>query len=64
MDRRGIVPMIGDGSYRRQPIHVVDFANAVALLLERGPASWSGQTFDIGGPRPLSFEKYCTYSRD
>ena len=55
--RRGIVPMIGDGSYRRQPIHVADFANAVALLLERDPATWSGQIFDIGGPRPLQFRE-------
>ena len=55
--RRGFVPMIGDGSYRRQPIHVADFANAVALLLERDPSTWSGQTFEIGGPKPLQFRE-------
>jgi len=50
--RRGVVPIIGDGSYRRQPVHVDDLADAALALLGRGLA---GQALDIGGGDALRF---------
>lgn len=49
--RRGVVPVIGDGRYRRQPVHVDDLADAALALLDRG---LSGQALDIGGGDALS----------
>jgi NADH dehydrogenase len=48
---RGIVPIIGDGRYRRQPVHVDDLADAALALLGRG---LSGQALDIGGGEALT----------
>jgi nucleoside-diphosphate-sugar epimerase len=50
--RRGVVPIIGDGRYRRQPVHVDDLADAALSLLSRGLA---GQALDIGGGDALRF---------
>lgn len=50
--RRGVVPIIGDGRYRRQPVHVDDLADAVLGLLEGG---LRGQALDIGGAGALRF---------
>lgn len=49
---RGVVPIIGDGQYRRQPVHVDDLADAALALLERG---LRGQALDIGGGDALRF---------
>jgi len=47
-----VVPVLGDGNYRRQPVHVDDFNGAILALLQRGV--W-GASFDAGGPEPLAF---------
>ena len=47
-----IVPVLGDGCYRRQPIHVDDFNGALIALLERGLPC---RAFDAGGAAPLTF---------
>ena len=41
-----IVPVIGNGQYRRQPIHLDDFNNAILYFLEQGMPN---QAFDAGG---------------
>jgi nucleoside-diphosphate-sugar epimerase len=48
------VPVVGDGRYRRQPVHVDDFNGALLALLERG--RWRG-AFDAGGPDPLTMRQ-------
>ncbi len=41
-----VVPVLGDGRYRRQPIHVDDLSDAVLALLAK---PLSNQAFDAGG---------------
>lgn len=49
-----VVPVVGDGQYRRQPIHVADLSDAILALAERGP---SGQELDAGGAEALRFDE-------
>lgn len=48
------VPVIGDGSTKRQPVHVEDFSLAILGLLEKGV--WN-EAFDAGGPEPLTLRQ-------
>lgn len=50
VDRFPVIPVVGDGRYRRQPVHVDDFNGAILGLLARG--AW-GRAFDAGAPLPL-----------
>lgn len=50
-----IIPVIGSGSYRMQPIHADDVARCFARSLEM-PES-IGQTFELCGPDRVSYEK-------
>lgn len=43
-----IVPVIGDGNYLRQPIHVDDAVHSIIAVLESGKAF--GKTYYLGGP--------------
>lgn len=45
------VPVLGNGDYRRQPIHVDDFNGAILRLVEQG--AWGGE-YDAGGPEPVT----------
>ena len=47
-----VVPVIGSGEYRRQPIHIDDFSAAILALLENGLPD---QAFDAGGAEALTF---------
>ncbi|MEE2750328.1 MAG: NAD-dependent epimerase/dehydratase family protein [Myxococcota bacterium] len=47
------VPVIGDGSTLRQPVHVVDFCRAALALIEQG---LSNLAFDAGGPRAIRMD--------
>jgi NADH dehydrogenase len=49
--RAPILPIPGDGRYRRQPVHVHDFADAILALIENGTTG----AFDAGGPEPIQF---------
>ncbi|MFT5683833.1 MAG: nucleoside-diphosphate-sugar epimerase [Myxococcota bacterium] len=49
-----IVPVIGNGKYRRQPIHIDDFSAAILALLENGLPD---QAFDAGGAEALTFNE-------
>jgi nucleoside-diphosphate-sugar epimerase len=48
------VPVIGDGQYRRQPVHVDDFSDAILRLLAQ---PLPGKAFDAGGEQALSFDQ-------
>jgi NADH dehydrogenase len=48
-----IVPVLGSGRYRLQPIPVEQVAEGFVRAL-RGPAG-VGQTYDVGGPLPVAF---------
>ncbi|MCB9742784.1 MAG: NAD(P)-dependent oxidoreductase [Alphaproteobacteria bacterium] len=50
--RAPVVPVIGRGRARRQPVHVEDFADAALALLARGLPN---QALDAGGAEALSF---------
>lgn len=47
------VPVLGDGQYRRQPVHIHDLGEGILALLDRGLC---GQTVDVGGAEALSFD--------
>ena len=49
-----VVPVIGNGEYRRQPIHIDDFSAAILALLENGLPD---QAFDAGGQQALTFNE-------
>lgn len=49
-----VIPLVGDGRYRRQPVHVEDFARAILGLVDRGV--W-GRALDAGGPEPLTLRE-------
>ena len=50
-----VVPVIGDGQNRFQPVAVDDVAEGFARALDR-PAS-TGQVFEVGGPRAYTFDE-------
>lgn len=49
-----VVPVIGDGQYRRQPIHTEDLNQAMLALLDAG---LKGQELDAGGGDALPFDQ-------
>jgi NADH dehydrogenase len=51
--RLPVVPVLGDGEYRLQPVAAEHVAEGFTrALLDRASA---GKTYDVGGPRPYSF---------
>lgn len=54
-----VVPVIGDGKYRRQPVHVGDFADAILALLAplADGGSLPDRAFDAGGRQALTFDE-------
>jgi nucleoside-diphosphate-sugar epimerase len=49
-----VIPVIGDGRYRRQPVHIDDFTAAALALLDAGLPD---RAFDAGGAAPLAFDE-------
>ncbi len=49
-----LIPVIGDGQYRRQPVHVDDLSDAMLGLLQ---ADLDGRAYEAGGAAPLSFDE-------
>ena len=47
-----VLPLIGGGETRFQPVYVGDVAAAVARVVETG--KWAGKTFELGGPTQYS----------
>ncbi len=55
LTRMPLVPVIGDGRYRHQPVWVGDVAAAFSRALER-PAT-AGKHFQLGGPQVFTFDE-------
>ncbi len=55
IERFGVVPVIGTGQYLLQPIPVWQVAQAFAVALDRPQTSC--QSYDVGGPEPVSFNE-------
>jgi uncharacterized protein YbjT (DUF2867 family) len=49
-----VLPLIGGGKTKMQPIYVGDVAKAVAVIL--GHDQTAGKTFELGGPEILTFK--------
>ncbi|MGD2216095.1 MAG: complex I NDUFA9 subunit family protein [Gemmatimonadales bacterium] len=50
-----LIPVIGDGRYRLQPVYVADVAEAFGQAVER--SDLSGESFDVGGPHKLTYNR-------
>jgi uncharacterized protein YbjT (DUF2867 family) len=50
-----VIPVVGDGQTKFQPVSVNDVANAYVAAVDE-PAT-AGQTFEIGGPDVLTYEQ-------
>jgi NADH dehydrogenase len=53
VQRLPVMPVLGSGRYRLQPIPVEQVAEGVARALQR--AATVGQTYEVGGPLPYAF---------
>jgi NADH dehydrogenase len=54
-----VLPLIGGGETRFQPVYVGDVAAAIALAIEGKAAP--GATYELGGPRVMSLEEIFAY---
>jgi uncharacterized protein YbjT (DUF2867 family) len=54
-----VLPLIGGGRTRFQPVYVGDVAAAIVAALERDDAP--GETFELGGPQVYSFAELMRY---
>jgi NADH dehydrogenase len=54
-----MLPLIGGGQTRFQPVYVGDVAEAIVRALEDG--SKAGQTFELGGPEVKTFRQLMEY---
>lgn len=54
-----VLPLIGGGKTKFQPIYVADVAAAITTAL--GRENTAGRTFEIGGPQVYSFEALMRY---
>ena len=54
-----VLPLIGGGRTRFQPVYVGDVAEAVVAALTRPEAA--GRTYELGGPTTYTFKELLTY---
>lgn len=54
-----VLPLIGGGATRFQPVFVGDVADAVMAALER--ADTAGTTYELGGPQVMSFRRIMEF---
>jgi uncharacterized protein YbjT (DUF2867 family) len=55
-----VLPLIGGGRTRFQPVFVGDVADAIAKLLDRGIAD--GRVYELGGPETYSFRDLMRFT--
>lgn len=53
-----MLPLLGGGQTRFQPVYVEDVAQAVAMSVTRGT---TGQTYELGGPNTYTFKELMTF---
>jgi nucleoside-diphosphate-sugar epimerase len=56
LNRWPMIPVIGDGEYLQQPVHVGDLASAIVQALESGEGTM-GQTYNISGESPVTYNQ-------
>jgi NADH dehydrogenase len=54
-----MLPLIGGGKTKFQPVHVQDVADAVVAALTRADAA--GRTYELGGPRVYTFRELLDF---
>ena len=54
-----VLPLVGGGGTRFQPVYVGDVADAIVAALARPDAA--GRTYELGGPKVYSFEELLRY---
>ncbi|WP_416898774.1 MAG: complex I NDUFA9 subunit family protein [Minwuia sp.] len=54
-----VLPLVGGGETRFQPVYVGDVADAIMAALSREDAR--GKTYELGGPRVLSFREVLEF---
>jgi NADH dehydrogenase len=55
-----VLPLIGGGKTRFQPVYVADVADAAAAILDApvdAPFAHAGKTYELAGPRTYSFRE-------
>jgi NADH dehydrogenase len=55
-----VLPLIGGGKTRFQPVYVADVADAAAVILDApvdAPFAHAGKTYELAGPRTYSFRE-------
>ncbi len=56
-----VIPLIGGGTMRFQPVHVGDVASAIVACLD--DASTAGKTYELGGPSVYTFRHLMEFIR-
>ena len=54
-----VLPIIGDGQYTLNPLHIEDFARFTTELEKCGSDKSYYKVYQLAGPRPISFKAFC-----
>ena len=54
-----LFPIIGDGEYKINPIHIDDFKVFILRLLECESKKSHNKIYNLAGPEPVSFKSFC-----
>ena len=58
-----LIPLVGDGQYRVQPVHISDVVATVLQCLHTLPAHSTHSTLDVVGAQPLTFVEWLQQLR-
>ena len=54
-----LFPIIGDGEYKINPVHIDDVADFIFRLLECESKKNHNKIYNLTGPEPVSFKSFC-----
>ena len=54
-----VIPVIGDGNYTINPLHIDDFADFIIRLLDCNTRKSYRKKYTLAGPKPISFNDFC-----
>jgi nucleoside-diphosphate-sugar epimerase len=54
-----IVPIVGNGNYTINPLHIDDFVDFVKRLLDCNTEKSYRKKYTLAGPKPISFNDFC-----